>query len=199
METVSKQINENEVKARKFLKYISDNLPRLKKALIKNVTYNSELFDDVIQESILKIYNSILKNGTNINDYEQYFFIVSKFTYIYFDNRKKKNDAIEVRDLFTNGEFDLCDESENKEERFEGALTVISQIKRNLIDEFGENKTNVYMSYMERRAIGRTSYKAMAKEYNLSVREISSIINEIKNYIATSESINKIKKEYKEI
>lgn len=192
-------MTDNEKKARKFLKYIAGNLPRLKNNLKKNITYNDELFDDVISESIVKVYNSILKNGSDISDYEQYFFIVSKFTYIYFDNVKKKNDAVEVRDLFDNGTFDIYEDSDNKEERFDGALTAIDRIAKHLTETFGEKKANIYMTYMERKANGRTSYKEISTEYNMSVREISNIINEIKNHIANNDKIRKIKREYKEI
>lgn len=189
----------NEVKARKFLQYIADNMPKLRKALAKNITYNEDLFDDAIQESILKIYNSIIKNGTDIDDYEQYFFIVSKYTYIYCDNKKKKADTLEVRDLFDNGSFDIYEDDENNEERFEGALTAIEKIRNHLIDEYGEEKADIYLTYINRKANGRCSYKSMSKEYKMSVREISAIINEIKSHVNDSETIKKIKKDYKEI
>ena len=186
----------NEEKAQKFLEYIGDNLPRLKKNLKKNITYNEDIFDDVLQESILKIYNSIIKNGTEITDYERYFYITSKFTYIYRDNKRKHSDEQEVRDLFNNGEFDVCDDENDDEERFNNTLNALDKIKQNLTDEFGEMNTTVYLDYMNLKANNGTSYKVISNKYGLSVSEISRIINEIRVYISDSSEIEKIKSEY---
>ena len=71
----------NEEHGREFLKYVGDNIERLKHNLRKNITYDEDIFDDVIQDSIIKVYNAIM-NGTRIDDFEQYFFIASKFEYI---------------------------------------------------------------------------------------------------------------------
>ena len=188
----------NEQKANIFLNYIANNLPMLKKSLKKNITYDEDIFDDVISESIIKIYNTISKNGTDVTDYEKYFFIVAKFTYIYHDNKKKRNEGIEVRDLFGNKEFDIIDEIEDSEERYNSTLELIESIKSNLIKKFGETKVNIFMEYMSDKNNGRTSYKKISNEYRISVREVSSIINEIKNYISESDDIIKIKKRYKE-
>lgn len=187
--------NTNEKKAQKFLNYIADNLPELKKALKKNITFNEDLFDDVISESIIKIYNSILRNGTEIEDYKQYFFIVSKFTYIYYDNRNKKNDTIEIRNLFDGG-FDVCDDDTDKEEIFDKTLTALKQIRNYLNNEFGEMKTKIYMSYMGKRTEGRTSYKDISEKFQIPLKEVSSTINEIKKHLNDCDEMKKIKKKY---
>ena len=61
--------------ANDFLKYVSENMNALKKAVKKNITNDNDLFDDCFNETIIKVYNSIVKNGTIIDDYKQYFFL----------------------------------------------------------------------------------------------------------------------------
>ena len=87
--------------AQEFLEYVAKNEKRLKKNLRKNITYNEELFDDVFQDSIIKVYDSIM-NGTIIEDFEKYFFIASKFTYFNADNKNKRNIKQNDRDLLFN-------------------------------------------------------------------------------------------------
>lgn len=188
--------NTNEQKAQAFMEYIASNLPKLKRNLKKNITFDPDLLDDVISESILKIYNSICKNGTNVTDYERYFFIVSKFTYILSDNNKKKLSEKEDRELLYNTRFDVYDETFDEEERLNNTISALDKIKIMLTEKFGEEKSNIYLTYMDRKANGRTNYKLMADEYNLTVREISSTINEIKAYLENNSELTKIKKQY---
>ena len=49
-------MTEGELKGQQFLNYVGQNIKRLKKNLKKNITYDDGLFDDVFQESIIKIY-----------------------------------------------------------------------------------------------------------------------------------------------
>ena len=79
----------NEEHGREFLEYVAKNEAKLKKNLRKNITYNPELFDDVFQDTIIKVHNAIMK-GQRIEDFEKYFFIASKFQYINEDNKDKK-------------------------------------------------------------------------------------------------------------
>ena len=134
------ETNTNVEKAQDFLQYINDNLHKLKKNLRKNITFDEDIFDDVISESIIKIYNTILKNGTDISDYERYFYIVSKFTYIYRHNKQQRKDELEIRGLFANGQFDVIDEDDESEERFNQTIMSLNSIKKNLTDEFGDQK-----------------------------------------------------------
>ena len=89
----------NEEHGQEFLQFVADNEARLKKNLRKNITYNEDIFDDVFQDSIIKVYNAIEK-GARIKDFEQYFFIASKFCYINQDNKSKNRLKNEDREIF---------------------------------------------------------------------------------------------------
>lgn len=91
----------NEQHAQEFLEYVAKNEKRLKKNLRKNITYDPYIFDDVFQDSIIKVYDSIM-NGTVIEDFEKYFFIASKFSYFNADNKNKRNIKQNDRDLLWN-------------------------------------------------------------------------------------------------
>ena len=74
-------INAAQKKGKEFLDFVVKNEKRLKKNLMKNITYDENIFDDVFHDTILKVYETIVTKGDecNIKDYEQYFFIASKF------------------------------------------------------------------------------------------------------------------------
>lgn len=165
--------------AREFLDYIAVNERRLKKNLRKNVTYDDEIFDDVFQTAILKVYNSIVKNDKRVDDFEKYFFIASKFEYILVDNRNKKYKAMHQH--ITDKQRDIIDEDELEAQ--EKSLRKHNRLIEYLYDEFGSD-ADVYLRYYRTRIEkGRTSYKKISEEFGISVNEVSLIIQKIKKNI----------------
>lgn len=114
----------NEQHAQEFLEYVAKNEKRLKRNLRKNITYDPYIFDDVFQDSILKVYDSIM-NGTVIEDFEKYFFIASKFSYFNADNKNKRNIKQNDRDLLWNISHGL---ENNRGDISEDAKRVIDEI-----------------------------------------------------------------------
>lgn len=182
----------NELKAKEFLEYIAKNEKELKYSLSKNITYDKEIFDDAFSETIIKIYNSILKNGTTVNDFRNYFFISAKWTYALFDNRNKKKQNREIRDYFNTTDISNVDEI-NKEEKQNEIIKGISKLKTELINHFGEDKTSLFFEYFNAKINGGISYKKLAEKNKLDSKYISSTLQEIKKYINNSE-LNKLKK-----
>ena len=115
----------NEEHGREFLEYVANNEAKLKKNLRKNITYNPELFDDVFQDTIIRVHNTIMK-GQGIEDLEKYFFIASKFQYINEDNKDKK------RKQNSDNEF-LWRLSHGYESKNGGELTMDAQRLLNVI------------------------------------------------------------------
>ena len=72
----------------------------------------------------------------------------------------------------------------------------LNSIKKNLTDEFGELKTTIYFDYMNRKSNGNTSFEKMSNDYQLMPKQINEIVNEIKKYISTNDSVKKIKINY---
>lgn len=193
-------MNENERKAREFLDYIANNIDLLKNNLRKNITYNEDIFDDCFNETIIKIYNSIVKNGTDVKDWKQYFFMASKWNYIINDNKNKKKQEIEVRGIFDNNNetIDMYEEEKDENERYNKTFDSLQRISDLITLKFSPLHTEVYMKYMMGKATKKkTSYKSIATDFSMSVKDITTIINEVKNFLTENqETINKIKSEY---
>ncbi len=181
----------NEDKAKDFLNYVAKNEKELKFILAKNVTYDKDIFDDVFNDTIIKVYNSILKNGTDVSDYKNYFFISMKWQYILQQNRHTKYKSSSVRDYFDNN--DIIIEEETEEERFEKIVDTIEIIKNEIKEKYGEWYTTVFFEYYTCKATEGCSYQKLAAKLGITVKQIQMIIQEIKKFVAEDEYINKLK------
>ena len=181
----------NEEKARDFLNYVAKNEKELKYILAKNVTYDKDIFDDVFNDTIIKVYNSILKNGTDVSDYKNYFFISMKWQYILQQNRHTKYKNSSVRDYFYNN--DLIQEETEEEERFEKIVDTIEIIKNEIKEKYGEWYTTVFFEYYTCKATEGCSYKKLAAKLGTTIKQIQMVIKEIKQFVAEDENINRLK------
>ncbi len=177
--------------AQEFLQYVANNTDELKAAVKKNITNDKELFDDCFSETIIKVYNSIAKNGTKIDDIKQYFFLACKFTFIYRQNKKRKEEAKAVRDFFDYNDFE--DDVEDSEAKFKAITEALSIIKEDIKDKYGEFNSEVFFDYYHLKANQHISYKKLAAAKGISTRRVAEIINAIKKYIATSDEIQQYK------
>lgn len=193
-------MNDNEVKAREFLKYVGENIELLKNKLKKNITLDTDIFDDSFNETIIKIYDSIVKNGTNVKDFKQYFFIASKWTYILNDNKQKKKKECEIRGLFDVEKIGFYEEGNNEEEIFERTNKALKEIKRLILTKFTQEQTEIYLEYYKIKALRKqTSYKNIAMKYNIPIKFVKETIISIREFLNNNaDKINKIKMEYKD-
>ena len=185
----------NEEKTIEFMNYVAKNEKELKYILAKNITYDAELFDDVFQDSIIKVYNSILKNGTTVSDYKSYFFTSLKWNYVLYDNRNKKYKSESVRDYFDNN--DIIDDATDKEGQFDEVIKLLDNIKTELSTQFGEFDTEIYLHYFYNKINGGTSYKKVSEKYNITTNQLTKIIRKIKDYINSNTEFNKLYKSIK--
>ena len=186
----------NEEHAREFLEYVARNEARLKKNLRKNITYNENIFDDVFQSTIIKVYDRIMK-GTVIKDFEQYFFIASKFEYINEDNKVKKRQKVEDREIDTDD--DRFAEEDNawkiKEERNENINDLFKFLSKRLNEVFTPAEADIFLIYYRLKSEkAGISYHKMVKITGRKFSEISQIIQKIKKFIRTDEAIIEYKK-----
>lgn len=181
----------NEDKAKDFLNFIAQNEKEMRFILAKNVTYDKDIFDDVFNDTIIKVYNSILKNSTDVSDYKNYFFTSLKWTYVLADNRNKKYKNSSVRDYFDNN--DIIVEEETEEERFEKIVDTIEVIKNEIKEKYGEWYTTVFFEYYTCKATEGCSYQKLAAKLGITVKQIQMIIKEIKKFVAEDETINKLR------
>ena len=186
----------NEEHAREFLEYVAKNEARLKKNLRKNITYNENIFDDVFQSTIIKVYDRIMK-GTIVKDFEQYFFIASKFEYINEDNKIKKRLKVEDREIDTDD--DRFAEEDNawkiKEERNENINDLFKFLSKRLNEVFSPAEADIFLIYYRLKSEkAGISYHKMVKITGRKFSEISQIIQKIKKFIRTDEAIIEYKK-----
>ena len=193
----------NEQHGREFLKYVGDNIERLKHNLRKNITYDEDIFDDVIQDSIIKVYNAIM-NGSRIDDFEQYFFIASKFEYITRDNKKKnrlKQDDRDTLSRISHGMIDDIFQSDDdswrdKEEKSDKINELFKFLSNRLNEVFSPVECDIFLIYYRLKSEKNgISYKKMAKITDKSVQEITNTIKTIKKFIKSDKIIQDKKKE----
>ena len=190
----------NEEHGQQFLEFVAKNEKRLKKNLMKNITYNEDIFDDVFQDSIIKVYNAI-ENGARIKDFEQYFFIASKFCYINSDNKNKQKIKQMDRDLY--GDIDQDERfgsEDNQWEKREEKSNRINELFKQLSDilnrEFSPREADIFLIYYRLKSEkAGVSYKKMAKILDTDVKEISQIIQKVKKYVKNNGEIIRLKKQ----
>ena len=186
----------NEEHGKEFLEYVARNEARLKKNLRKNITYNENIFDDVFQDTIIKVYDRIMK-GVTIKDFEQYFFIASKFQYINEDNKVKKRLKVEDSEIDTDD--DRFAEDDNawkiKEERNENINDLFKFLSKRLNEVFSPAEADIFLIYYRLKSEkAGISYQKMAKITERKFQEIASIIQKIKLFVKNDEEINEYKK-----
>lgn len=185
----------NEQKAREFLQYVAENEKELKYILAKNTTYDKELFDDVFNDTIIKVYNSIIKNGTDVNDYKNYFFISLKWQYILQQNRANKRRNSSVRDFFDNN--NIIEEENVEEDKFNNISGALDTLKKLILDKYGEWWTYVYFQYYQCKAEEGCSYRKLSAKLGINQKQISMIVKEIKKFVAEDDNINKLREVFK--
>ena len=185
-------MSENEIKAQKFLQYVADNQKELKYILSKNITMDKEIFDDVFNEAILKAYDSIIKNNTQIKDYKNYFYICLKWTYVLRDNRNKKYKSNAVRDYFNT--TDIIDDDTDSEERYLNAVSNLYKLKEAIKEAFGVEAMEIYFEYYHHKTQGGYfSYRKLGDILQKDHKEISNTITNIKQWIKNNPEINKLR------
>lgn len=193
-------MNDNEEKAKEFLIYVSENIDLLKNNLKKNITLDNDIFDDSFNETIIKIYDSIIKNGTNVQDFKQYFFIASKWTYVLNDNKNKKKKECEIRGMFEDEKFDFYEENNDEEQTYNKTTEALTRLKDLIIGDFTEQQADIYLTYMQMKAMRKqTSYSSIAEQFNISKKEVKEAITSIRDYLNENKDIvNEIKRKYEE-
>lgn len=189
----------NDEHGQEFLQFVAKNEARLKKNLRKNITYNPDLFDDVFQDSIVKVYNAIEK-GARIKDFEQYFFIASKFCYINADNKMKNRQKNDDREIFADidkderfAEFDNT--WQIKEDRNNKINELMKYLSNRLNAVFNPRECDIFLIYYRLKSEkAGVSYKKLAKILETDVKEVTNIIQKVKAFVRDDEEINEYKR-----
>lgn len=177
-----------------FYHYIIRNEKQLKQEVRKNITYEEELFDEAYSDTIVKVANAILVNHKIIEDFRYYFFISFKQNFIQLQNKKRKIDKMK-----TYGYKDcegLIVEDYDNEERYERIRILFKWLSDYLEEHFPPNEVDIYIVYYFLKVgKNRVSYKKMADIYDVELKYITNVIQNIKRFVKNDEIINKKKEE----
>lgn len=184
-------MNKQEI-ANEFLIYVNDNYDRLIKGFQKS-SYKTDLDDDVFQDSILKVYGSIIKNGFKFNSstsgksFENYLFITCSNEVLQGKNKQSKNIKVDVE---SNYEFDLI-VSNNNDYLYEIDDELNSEFERlsedMLVDDILQyckrNHSHLDCGIFEFYFRSGLGYRKLAEITGFSFRTIFVKINKIKTDI----------------
>ena len=183
-----------------FYTYISNNYEQTRYEVLKNVTYDEELFDDVYNDTVIKVADIIMQ-GKEIEDIRYYFFISLKWNYINAQNKKRKernmlsNAALQSNVERTNELRDVADTDTYSEERYEKVMELWDYISKRLEKEFNPAEVDIYLIYYKLKCSGRSlSYRKLSDITGIPVKEITNIIQRIKHMVRNDEEINEMKK-----
>ena len=177
-----------------FYQYIIRNEKQLKQEVRKNITYEEELFDEAYSDTIVKVANAILVNHKIIEDFRYYFFISFKQNFIQLQNKKRKIDKMK-----TYGYKDcegLIIEDFDNEERYERIRILFKWLADYLEQHFPPNEVDIYIVYYFLKVgKNRVSYQKMADIYDVELKYITNVIQNIKRFVKNDEIIIKKKEE----
>lgn len=180
--------------ADEFLHYIADNEKRLKYNLSKNITYNADIFDDVFQDTVVKCYDTIVKNNVMVDDFTRYFFIAAKWNYINTDNKTRRHKSVmnEIGTVKIDTEY-FIDETEEVRARQMEIDRRYADMVDLLISEYGYQNTNMFLEYYTGKTQGdRTSYKKIAQMFNLPHKTVAETIKGIHQFLTSNSLINNL-------
>lgn len=171
-----------------FYDYISNNYEQSRHEVLKNITYDSELFDDAYNDTVVKVAK-VIEEGKKIDDIRYYFFISLKWNYINMQNKKRKQLSRTVSEL-----PDAMDD-EYSEERYEKVMELWDFIAQRLEENFEPGEVDIYLIYYKLKCNGNSlSYKKLSEMTGIPVKEITNIIQRIKKYVRNNDEIIELKK-----
>lgn len=177
-----------------FYQYIIRNEKQLKQEVRKNITYEEELFDEAYSDTIVKVANAILVNHKIIEDFRYYFFISFKQNFIQLQNKKRKIDKLKTYG-YKECEGLIIEDFDN-EERYERIRILFKWLSDYLEEHFPPNEVDIYIVYYFLKVgKNRVSYKKMADIYDVELKYITNVIQNIKRFVKNDEIINKKKEE----
>jgi DNA-directed RNA polymerase specialized sigma24 family protein len=177
--------------AQAFLEYVARNDKRLKNNLRKNITYDPLIFEDVYQDTIIRVYDTIIKNNREIEDFEQYFFIASKWTYVAAQKKERKK-QVQHTDLDQTAE-NIIDNATNKEACLKNINDVLKFTAMKVCEHFSPKEADVFIIYQKLKAESGVaiSYEKMAKIMSTTPGYIRETIKKVKAFVNNDTEIKK--------
>ena len=174
-----------EEKGAKFLEWVAEHQGEMKKALRKNCTYDPDIFDDVFGETILSVHSTIVKNNREIDNVKNYFFLALKWKYQTRQNQKRKHQSATFSpdDWESLGGLDDGEEREAVEQREVSICDALTIMRECLVEEFGEEMTELFFSYWTQKTVGGASYQKVL-QHHPEPNRAQRILFEMKRYVS---------------
>lgn len=167
--------------ANEFLIYVSENTDRLKRNLKKNITFQSDLFDDIFSESIIKCYDSIVKNDLIVDDFQNYFFISSKWNFINAQNKDRKYKACRV-DIDDKRNYQEPAFNEDDEDEIT-PVTRLAELKDIVTDYFGQKRSDLFFTYYSDKIENKIDIHKLIETTGYTEEIIRQEISRIKRFL----------------
>ena len=165
-----------EEKGAKFLEWVGQNQKELKKALRANVEYDPDIFEDAFADTILNVYNAIVRNNTDLDSPKDYFFFAAKFCYNGKKKRKAREREILLSEYYENlGNIpDVTPETEESDRERQNEINQsLKKAREILTEEYGEELTDLFFTYWIGRTLkGGMQYKDIADKLG---RDLSGV------------------------
>lgn len=172
-----------------FYDYITDNYEQSRHEVMKNITYDPDIFDDAYNDTVIKVAN-VINEGREIEDIRYYFFISLKWNYINMQNRKRRM-LSRTTDIMPDGMLD----EEYSEERYDKVMTLWDFISEKLERQFEPGEVDIYLIYYKLKSTGSSlSYKKLSDITGIPVKDITNIIQKLKKKVRTDPEILEMKK-----
>lgn len=172
-------------------KYLSENEKQIKYELKKNITYDQKLFDDVYNDTIIKVYDAV-KRGKDIEDIRMYFFISFKFNYIQAQNKARR-----LRDKESQIDPVILDITDNEytEAYAEKVNDFFNYIREELDKHFEPFEVDLFVIYHKLKCgANKISYRKLSQITSVSMGVIVNTIQKLRKFVKESEKINEMKK-----
>ena len=173
----------------RFYCYITDNYEQSRHEVMKNITYDPDIFDDAYNDTVIKVAN-VINEGREIEDIRYYFFISLKWNYINMQNRKRRM-LSRTTGVMPDGMLD----EEYSEERYDKVMTLWDFISEKLERQFEPGEVDIYLIYYKLKSTGSSlSYKKLSDITGIPVKDITNIIQKLKKKVRTDPEILEMKK-----
>lgn len=168
--------------ADEFLKYVADNSQQLKRNLRKNITFDGELFDDIFGETIIKCYDSIVKQNMFVEDFEKFFFIASKFNFIQAQNKKRRQESRRI-DIEDYRQKEVAEEQEEADEE-RPVPTKYIKVCETLSQYFGDDRKNLFLDFYNQKVSGNpVNLEELSDKYSLRKEFIETSIKQMTRFL----------------
>lgn len=174
----------NREKADALLLWIHENESRLKHNVKKNITYDPELFSEVWSDSLVRIYENILRTGKEIRNRDYFVFTCVKWNYInaQTSDRNRTRTHVRLDDAF--GNPDDCPEDETY--GGEPYAERLADLTERLTAAFGAGQTEIFLDYWRGKTQrGGVSYAEIAEDHGVPTETVRRIVRELTDFART--------------